>query len=33
MNGRRKCSAKNRTKVAFLTANPPHTHCTRSVPK
>ena len=32
INGRIKCSAKNRVKVALLRANPPHTHCTSSVP-
>lgn len=33
MNGNRKWRAKNRTKVAFLTANPPQTHCTSLVPR
>lgn len=33
INGRRKCRAKNRTSVALLTANPPQTHWTRSVPR
>jgi hypothetical protein len=32
-NGIRKCKAKNRVNVALSTANPPHTHCTSSVPK
>lgn len=31
-NGIRKCSAKNRVRVALSTANPPHTHCTISFP-
>jgi hypothetical protein len=31
-NGMRKCSVKNRVSVALSTANPPQTHCTRSVP-
>ena len=30
--GKRKWKVKNRVKVAFLTANPPQIHCTRSVP-
>ncbi len=32
-NGNRKCRVKNRFKVALSTANPPQTHCTRSIPK
>lgn len=32
MNGNRKWKVKNRVKVALSTANPPHTHCTISVP-
>lgn len=32
MNGRRKWRAKNRTRVALLTANPPQTHLTRFAP-
>lgn len=32
-NGRRQCSAKNRTKVGDPTANPPQTHCTKEGPK
>jgi hypothetical protein len=33
INGRRKCKAKNRVKVAFPTANPPQIHCTIVVPR
>lgn len=32
-NGSKKCKAKNRVKVAFPTANPPHTHWTIIVPR
>lgn len=32
INGMRKCSAKNRFKVALSTANPPHTHSTSIAP-
>lgn len=32
INGIRKWRVKNRVRVALSTANPPHTHCTRSVP-
>jgi len=31
-NGIKKCSVKNRVRVALSTANPPHTHCTTSFP-
>jgi len=31
-NGRMKCSAKNRFRVALSTANPPHIHSTRVFP-
>ena len=33
INGRRKWKVKNRFNVALSTANPPHTHCTMSIPK
>lgn len=32
INGRRKCRAKNRVRVALSTEKPPHTHSTRLVP-
>ena len=32
IKGRRKCSEKNRVKVALSTANPPHIHITKSPP-
>lgn len=32
MNGRRKWKVKNRFSVALSTANPPHTHWTKSIP-
>jgi hypothetical protein len=33
MNGNRKCSMKNRDKVAWLIENPPHNHCTIVFPR
>jgi len=33
MNGTRKCSEKNRFKVAFPTENPPHSHSTIIFPR
>lgn len=32
MNGNKKWKVKNRVRVALSTENPPHTHCTSSVP-
>ena len=32
IKGKRKWNVKNRFKVALSTANPPHTHCTKSIP-
>ena len=32
INGSRKWKVKNRLRVALSTANPPQTHCTRSIP-
>jgi hypothetical protein len=32
-NGIRKCKVKNRIRVASLTLNPPHNHCTIEFPK
>lgn len=32
-NGKRKCRAKNRLRVALSTANPPHNHSTRGGPR
>lgn len=32
INGNRKWKVKKRVRVALSTENPPHTHCTRSVP-
>ena len=32
MNGRRKCRAKNRVRVAVFTPNPPHIHSTVDFP-
>lgn len=33
IKGIMKWKVKNRVNVALSTANPPHTHCTRSVPR
>jgi len=33
MNGNKKWNDRNRVKVALSTANPPQTHCTKSIPK
>jgi hypothetical protein len=33
IKGNKKCSEKNRVRVALSTANPPQTHCTNMVPK
>ena len=32
INGKRKWNVKNRVNVALSTANPPHNHCTKSMP-
>ena len=33
IKGKIKWNVKNRVRVALSTANPPHTHCTKSIPK
>jgi len=33
MKGKRKWMEKNRVSVALSTANPPHTHCTKKLPR